>query len=188
MPAKNNKKPAKKPAVTAKKKAPAPAKKSVAQKKWGPALVAAKTYKVYIESCAFFPMNSSDGYVDHFQDGRHAAVAGRSLAAPVMIPVKAKLKSISIHYTNTTQNTPIAFFLRKHADRHSPSGEIEMSFINLPPATLPPDNYLTVTDSSFPDGNTIQDKFLHYLEVSGTGDFGAAGRITVRGMSLLYTY
>lgn len=188
MPAKNAKKPVKKIAVVPKKKGAVAAKKTAAAKK--PALLpaAAKTYKVYIESCAFFPMNSSDGYVDHFQDGRHAAVAGRSLAAPVVVPVKAKLKSISIHYTNTTKNTPIAFFLRKHADRHSPSGEIEMSFINLPPMALPPDNYLTVTDSTFPDGNVIQDKFLHYLEVSGTGDFGAAGRITVRGMSLIYTY
>lgn len=188
MPAKNTKKPARKAAIALKKKVPVVTKKSAVARKPAPVPAAAKTYKVYIESCAFFPMNSSDGYVDHFQDGRHAAIAGRSLAAPVVVPVKAKLKSISVHYTNTTKNTPIAFFLRKHTDRHSPSGEIEMSFINLPPTLLPPDNYLTVTDSTFPDGNVIQDKFLHYLEVSGTGDFGAAGRITVRGMSLVYTF
>ncbi|MFM9909342.1 MAG: hypothetical protein ACKVOW_08335, partial [Chitinophagaceae bacterium] len=79
-------------------------------------------------------------------------------------------------------------FLRKHADRHSPSGEIEMSFINIPPGVLPPDNYLTVTDTTFPDGGLIKDKFLHYLEVSGTGDYGAGGKITIRGVSLVYTY
>lgn len=180
MPAKKLKKPVAKP------KAATQNKKAVAK----PARIAAsaKTYKIYVESSAFFPVNSSDGYIDHFQDGRHSAVAGKSMAAPVIVPVKAKLKSISIHYTNTTGNTPLAFFLRKHTDRHSPSGEIEMSFISLPPATLPPDNYLTVTDNSFPDGNIIQDKFLHYLEIAGTGDFGAAGRVTVRGMSLVYTY
>ncbi|MEP7277330.1 MAG: hypothetical protein ABI813_01695, partial [Bacteroidota bacterium] len=144
--------------------------------------------KLYIESAAFFPSNSADGHVDLFQDGRRTAVAGRSLSAAVVLPVGAVLTAISLHYTNSTTNTVIALFLRKHADRHSPSGEIEMSFINLPPRTLPPDNYLTVTDTSFPDGGVIKDRFLHYIEIPGTGDFGAGGKFTVRGMSLSYTY
>jgi hypothetical protein len=151
-------------------------------------LAAKKKHTVYIESAGFFPPNSGDGYVDLFQDGRRAAIAGKSLSTPIVLPVGAVLKSISIHYTNSTPNTVLSFFLRKHADRHSPSGEIEMSFINLPPATLPPDNYLTVTDTSFPDGGVIKDRFLHYLEIPGTGDFGAGGKITVRGVSLVYTY
>ncbi|HTL06974.1 MAG TPA: hypothetical protein VL307_01910 [Chitinophagaceae bacterium] len=147
-----------------------------------------KKHTLYIESAAFFPPNSADGYVDLFQDGRRTAVAGRSLSTAIVLPVGAVLKSISIHYTNTTPNPVLSFFLRKHADRHSPSGEIEMSFINLPPAVLPPDNYLTVTDTTFPDGGVIQDRFLHYLEIPGTGDFGAGGRFTVRGASVVFLY
>jgi len=147
-----------------------------------------KKHTVYIESAAFFPPNSADGYVDLFQDGRRAAVAGRSLSTAIVLPVGAVLKSISIHYFNSTPNTVLSFFLRKHADRHSPSGEIEMSFINLPPGVLPPDNYLTVTDTTFPDGGVIKDRFLHYIEIPGTGDFGAGGKFNVRGVSLVYTY
>ncbi len=165
----------------------------IANKKAGakallPAPKAPRKHRIYIESCAFFPGNSSDGYKDLFQSGRHAVVTNKPLFTPIVLPVGAILKSISIHYTNSTTTTPIAFFLRKHADRHSPSGEIEMSFINIPPGVLPPDNYLTVTDTSFPDAGLIKDKFLHYLEVSGTGDYGAGGKITVRGVSLVYTY
>lgn len=188
------KKAAKKPV---KKTAKAPVKKS-AKKPAVKRLVAGRIgaspelgkqkHKLYIESAAFFPANSSDGYVDHFQDGRRTAVANRALVTPIVIPVGAVLKSISIHYTNSTTEAPLAFFLRKHQDRHSPSGEIEMSFISLPPGILPPDNYLTVTDTSFPDAGVIQDKFLHYLEISGTGDFGAEGKRTVRGVSLVYQY
>lgn len=147
-----------------------------------------KRHTVYIESAAFFPLNSATGYVDHFQDGRCAATAGGDLSVALPIPVGAILKSISIHYMNTTSNTVIAFFLRKHANRHSPSGEIEMSFINLPPGTLPPDNYLTVTDTTFPDGGVIQDKFLHYISVPGTGDFPGGSKLTVRGVSLVYDF
>ncbi len=188
----------KKVVVKAKKAAPkkaAPAKSAPAKKTKpavagkGPiALPIKKKHTLYIESAAFFPPNSADGYVDLFQDGRRTAVAGRALSTPIVLPVGAVLKSISIHYTNSTPNTVLSFFLRKHADRHSPSGEIEMSFINLPPAVLPPDNYLTVTDTTFPDGGVIQDRFLHYVEIPGTGDFGAGGKFTVRGVSVVYTY
>ena len=152
-----------------------------------PAPTGVKTWKIYIESAAFFPENSADGYVDHFQNGRNAAVPDRMMAAPIIIPVGAKLKSISIHYTNTTASSKLAFFLRKHADRVSPSGEIEMSFIDLPNTSLPPDNFLTVTDTSFPNSGVIQDKFLHYIEVP-TGDWGAGGKVTIRGVSLVYTF
>lgn len=152
-----------------------------------PAPANVKTWKVYIESAAFFPENSADGYVDHFQSGRNTIVPDRMMAAPIILPVGAKLQSISIHYTNTTSSSKLAFFLRKHADRHSPSGEIEMSFIDLPNTSLPPDNYLTVTDTSFPNSGVIQDKFLHYIEVP-TGDWGAGGRVTIRGVSLVYKF
>jgi hypothetical protein len=147
-----------------------------------------KTHTIYIESSAFGALNSADGYVDNFQDGRHAATPNRTLVAPIVLPVGAVLKSISIHYMNTTSSTVLALFLRKHADRHSPSGEIEMSFISLPNTALPPDNYLTVTDTTFPVGGVIEDRFLHYLEVPGTGNFGADGKITIRGVSIGYTY
>lgn len=180
--------PAKKPVKKAAKK-PA-AKRSTAASSNRLVLVepGKQKHKIYIESSAFFPANSSDGYVDHFQDGRRTAVANRALLTPIVLPVGAILKSMTIHYTNSTTETPLAFFLRKHQDRHSPSGEIEMSFISMPPGVLPPDNYLSVTDTSFPDGGVIQDKFLHYLEVSGTGDFGSEGRRTIRGVSLYYQY
>jgi len=147
-----------------------------------------KPTSVFIGPAAFFPGNSEYGYIDLFQEGRCTAVPNRDLYTPIVVPVGATLNSISIHYINTTANPVLCLFLRLHADRVSPSGEIEMSFINLPPASLPPDNYLTVTDNSFPDGNVIQDRFLHYLEIQGTGDFGDAGKVTVRGVSFAYTY
>ena len=184
----------KKTAATIKKTAPK--KAAIAKAKSTPAAKGLiplpkpvkKSYTFFIESAAFFPASSADGYVDLFQDGRRTAVAGRSLSTAIVLPVGALLKSISIHYKNTTPNTLLSFFLRKHADRHSPSGEIEMSFINLPPGTLPPDDYLTVTDTSFPDGGIIQDRFLHYLEIPGTGDFGTGGLFSVRGVSYTYAY
>ena len=190
MPAKKKKAAVKVKKAAPKKAAPAKAKspKPLAAGKGPVPLPVKKKHTLYIESAAFFPPNSADGYVDLFQDGRRTAVAGRSLSTAIVIPVGAVLKSISIHYTNSTPNTVLSFFLRKHADRHSPSGEIEMSFINLPPASLPPDNYLTVTDTSFPDGGVIQDRFLHYVEIPGTGDFGAGGKFTVRGVSVVYNY
>lgn len=189
----------KKPVIKAGKVKKAAVKKSAASKvtrstKKIPAKISGmypakpSLHKIYIESAAFFPANSSDGYVDHFQAGRRTAVANRSLLAPIVLPVGAVIKSMSIHYTNNTKESPFAFFLRKHQDRHSPSGEIEMSFISMPPGSLPPDNFLTVTDTSFPDGGVVQDKFLHYLEVSGTGDFGDEGRRTIRGVSVEFLY
>jgi hypothetical protein len=187
---------AKKKAVSKKKKASSKqsarvpqktAKKSTAAKEVFSKIIKRK-HKIYIESAAFLPANSADGHVDLFQDGRHTATAGKSLSTAIVLPVGAVLKSISIHYTNSTPAPVLSFFLRKHADRHSPSGEIEMSFINLPPAILPPDNYLTVTDTTFPDAGLIRDRFLHYLEIPGTGDFGAGGKFTVRGVSLSYVY
>ena len=196
MPPAKKKKLAVKKSTKATPKKAAVKKKSVATKKsslisnlpFPQPLPARKTYTVYIESTAFFPLNSADGYVDLYQDGRHTAIAGKSLATAIAIPVGAALTAFSVHYTNSTPNAVLSFFLRKHADRHSPSGEIEMSFISLPPGVLQPDNYLTVTDNSFPDGGVIQDRFLHYIEIPGTGDFGTGGMFTVRGVSYSYTF
>jgi hypothetical protein len=171
--------------VTAKKTMPAKAAKKII----APLPVARpKKHTIYIESSAFGALNSADGYIDNFQDGRHTATPNRSLVTPIVLPVGAVIKSMSIHYMNTTSSNVMAVFLRKHADRHSPSGEIEMSFITLPNSTLPPDNYLTVTDTTFPVGGVVEDRFLHYLEVNGTGNFGADGKITVRGVSISYVY
>jgi len=194
MPVKKKKTAVKKTTKTSSGKSTAVKKQATPSKKMSiPALtplpiLPKKSYTVYIGPSAFFPGNSEYGYVDLFQDGRCTAVPNRDLYTPIVVPVGATLNSISIHYINTTANPVLCLFLRLHADRVSPSGEIEMSFINLPPASLPPDNYLTVTDNSFPDGNVIQDRFLHYLEIQGTGDFGAAGKVTVRGVSFTYTY
>ncbi len=168
-------------------KAAKTAKRNTIPKKKSPVPLS-KKHTIYIESSAFLPLNSTDGYVDLFQQGRHAAVSGQSLAAPIVLPVGAVIKSFSIHYTNSTNDNVLAFFLRKHADRHCPSGEIEMSFISLSPGTLPPDNYLTVTDTTFPGGGVVKNKYLHYLEVPGTGNFGAAGIRTIRGVSIVYNY
>ncbi len=167
MPAKKKNAPAKPKKVSSKKTSSA---KAVPVKKKSPKASAQKgilprpipkRYTIYIESAAFFPANSADGYVDLFQDGRRTATPGKSLSTAIIVPVGAVLKSISIHYTNSTSSPVLSFFLRKHADRVSPSGEIEMSFINLPPGVLPPDNYLTVTDTTFPNAGVIQDRFLH---------------------------
>lgn len=202
MPAKKKKAAAKKPVakktvpnakkVSPKKPAPAKKKPAIAKKsvtgRIVPLDLITKTNTLYIESSAFFPLVSQSGYIDLFQDGRCAESAGNTLSTPVVLPVGAVLTSVSIHYMNTTSSTVIAFFLRKHADRHSPSGETEMSFITLPPGTLPPDNYLTVTATAFPDGGVIQDRFLHFIEVPSTGNWGDGGRLTVRGISLVYNY
>ena len=197
MPVKKKKAPVKVKKAVSKKALPA---KATAKKKTTPAkkgfpipviprpLPLPKQHTVYIGASAFFPMNSENGYVDLFQEGRCTAVPNRDLHTPIVVPVGATLNSISIHYINTTANPVLCLFLRLHADRFSPSGEVEMSFINLPPAILPANNYPTVTDTTFPDGNIIQDRFLHYLEVHGTGDFGDAGKITVRGVSYTYTF
>ena len=129
--------PVKKKKAAPKAKKAAPEKAAAAKKKTAPSAAPAraplpapvkKKYTVYVESAAFFPPNSADGYVDLFQSGRRTAVAGKSLSTAIIIPVGAVLKSISIHYTNSTPNTVLSFFLRKHADRHSPSGEIENVF------------------------------------------------------------
>ena len=144
------------------------------------------TYTFYVDSSAFFPLNSSAGYIDFGQDGRCAAVAGESLTAPVVLPVGATLQSFSIHYLNTTPTTVNAIFLRKHMDRHSGTGEVEMSFISIPPGNMPPDNYLTVTDTSFSNAGVIQDRFTHFIEIPDTGNFGGGGKLTIRGIS--YTY
>ncbi|MEO5682435.1 MAG: hypothetical protein ABIQ88_07315 [Chitinophagaceae bacterium] len=186
----------KKVAVKAKKAVPkkaAPAKKkSVVAKRGIPIpkfpLPAKKKYTVYIGQSAFFPQNSENGYIDLFQEGRCTAIPNRDLHTPIVVPVGATLNSISIHYINTTANPVLCLFLRLHADKFAPSGTVEMSFINMPPAILPPNNYPTVTDTTFADGNIIQDRYLHFLEIHGTGDFGAAGKITVRGVSFTYTY
>ena len=170
----------------AKKAAPKKAVKKIAAPR--PGIPVAKKHTLYIHHSAFQATNSSDGVIDHFQSGRHTAVPNKSLSAPIALPVGAKIKSMSIYYTNSTTNNPIATFLRLHVNRHCPSGEIEMSFINLAPGVLPPDNYLTVTDTSFTDGGLIKKDYLHYLEINGTGDFGAAGRIALRGISITYTY
>lgn len=187
----------KKKVITAKKTAPQKAakakKKAVAVKKSLPLprmplpVSAKKKYTVYIGQSAFFPQNSENGYTDLFQEGRCTAIPNRDLHTPIVVPVGAKLNSISIHYINTTANPVLCLFLRLHADKFAPSGTVEMSFINMPPAILPPFTYPTVTDTRFADGNIIQDRFLHFLEIHGTGDFGAAGKVTVRGVSFTYT-
>ncbi len=140
MPAKKKKAAAKAKKVTVKKSVTVKAKSAKTSAIGGITfpLPIKKATTVYIESAAFFPGNSSDGYVDLFQDGRRTAVAGRSLSTAVVIPAGATLNSISVHYTNSTPNPVMAVFLRKHADRHSPSGEIEMSFISLPPGMFCP--------------------------------------------------
>jgi len=144
-------------------------------------------HRIYIHASAFFPVASASGYIDDYQGGRMSAVPDGFLRAPIVLPVGAKLLSFSVHYVNTTKEEKLSFFLRHHADRHSPSGEIEMSFINLPSTTLPPDDYLTVTDTSFPDSGIIKDRFLHYFEIP-TGNYGRKGKVAIRGVSITYAY
>jgi hypothetical protein len=186
--AKKNTKASPKKAVPAKKKTAAPKKPLILSPLPIRPISVKKMYTVYIGASAIFPMNSEDGWTDLFQEGRCTAVPNRDLHTPIVIPVGATLNSLSIHYINTTANPVLCLFMRLHADRFSPSGECEMSYINLPPAILPEFSYPTVTDDSFPDSNIIQDRFMHYLELHGTGDFGAAGKITIRGISYTYTF
>lgn len=178
------------------RKAP-PARAAVAKKTTKPAAKAAKpisigrksgTHVVYVDSRAFFPADSSLGYVDHFQDGRQTNVEGTALVAALILPVNAVLKSVTVYYKNTGKRDMQFFILKKSIDHHCPSGEVEVTIDFLPPATLAPDNFVAKFIDHFDAGGLIKDKYLYFMEVYGTGKPTEEDVRLLRGARIEYIY
>jgi hypothetical protein len=146
------------------------------------------TYVLYIDSSFFFPGESGDGYADDFQSGRYAIDSNKALQAPIILPVGATIKSVTIYYKNTsTDSMPIAI-LKKHIDHHCFSGEVEVSLDNCPAGSSIPDNYLEKFINHFDAGGVILDKYLYFIQVFNTGMLDGGLWRTLRGIRLEYVY
>jgi len=148
-----------------------------------------KTNRVvlYVDSSFFFPEDSGHGYTDDFQGGRYTLTPNQLLQAPILLPVGAKIFTITMYYKNTSTEPMMVTYLKKHINHHAFSGEVEVSFENLPPGSLPPDNYLEKVINHFENLGVIKDKYLYFLQVQGTGKIDATKIKTVRGMRIEYT-
>jgi len=143
------------------------------------------TQVIYIDSCAFFPRVSTEGYVENGQEGRNNLTPEYGLMAPLPLPVNSVFKSVTIYYKNTTQDWMQVAILKKHIDHHCYTGEFEVSLDSLPPATLPPDNFVSLYIDHFADGGLVKDKYLYFIEISNTIN-NETGMRTVRGMRIEY--
>jgi hypothetical protein len=104
----------------------------------------------------------------------------------LLLPVGAKIITITIYYVNTTSEQMMFIFLKKHIDHHAPSGEVEVSFELLPSGTLPPDNFLAKEVNHFENSGVIRDKYLYFLQVQATGKKDEKNLKTVTGMRIEY--
>lgn len=178
------------------KKAPPP--KAVAPKKavktvskasrTAPGLRIKGTHVLYVDSRFFFPGDSSLGYIDHFQEGRQTVTPGTGLVAALPLPVNAVMKSVTVYYKNTSTEDMQFFILKKSIDHHCPSGEVEVTIDFLPPATLPPDDFVAKFIDHFDAGGLIKDKYLYFIEVYGTGKPSEKDVRLLRGIRIEYTY
>jgi hypothetical protein len=141
---------------------------------------------LYVDSSFFFPGDSEQGYIDDFQGGRYTLTPNQMLQAPILLPVGARIFTITMYYKNTSKEPMMVTYLKKHIDHHAFSGEVEVSFENLPPGTLPPDNYLATVINHFENSGVIRDKYLYFLQVQGTGKIDDEQIRTVRGMRIEY--
>jgi hypothetical protein len=141
---------------------------------------------VYIDSCFFFPPQSSSGYIENFQEGRNTVISAHSLMAALPLPVGAVIKTITVYYKNTSKEDMQVLILKKHIDHHAFSGEVEVSLDFLPPAAVPPDDFAAKVIDHFDAGGLIKDKYLYYIEIANTTKTADEVR-TVRGMRLEYT-
>jgi hypothetical protein len=180
--------------TTTKKSAPAgkPAKekagfigKLIKKAVKGPIKKAGNTV-LYVDSSFFFPGTSDQGYVDDFQRGRYTKTPNNILQAPVLLPVGAKIITITMYYMNTTSEPMMFIFLKKHIDHHAPSGEVEVSFESMPPGTLAPDNFLEKEVNHFDNLGVIKDKYLYFIQIAATGKPDETNIRTVRGMRIEY--
>jgi hypothetical protein len=185
---KSSKKTAKKaplPKAIAPKK---PVKKATKALKSNTVLRSKGAHVVYIDSRFFFPGDSSLGYIDHFQEGRQTLTPGTSLVAALPLPVGAVMRSVTVYYKNTGTEDMQFFILKKSIDHHCPSGEVEVTIDFLPPATLPPDDFVAKFIDHFDAGGLIKDKYLYFIEVYGTGKPSEKDVRLLRGISIDYTY
>lgn len=143
---------------------------------------------LYVDSSFFFPGDSDQGYIDDFQRGRYTKTPNHILQAPILLPVGAKIITITMYYMNTTSEPMMFIFLKKHIDHHAPSGEVEVSFETMPPGTLAPDNFLAKEVNHFDNLGVIKDKYLYFLQVAATGKIDETKMKTVRGMRIEYQF
>jgi len=67
---------------------------------------------LYVDSCFFFPGDSEHGYLDDFQGGRYTRVANQMLQAPILLPVGAKIITITMYYKNTSSEPMMVTYLK----------------------------------------------------------------------------
>jgi hypothetical protein len=153
-----------------------------------PALREKGAHVVYVDSRFFFPADSSLGYIDHFQEGRQTVTPGTGLVAALPLPVNAVIRSITVYYKNTSTEDMQFIILKKSIDHHCPSGEVEVTIDFLPPASLPPDDFVAKYIDHFDAGGLIKNKYLYFVEVYGTGKPSEKDVRLLRGISIDYTY
>ena len=148
----------------------------------------AKKHVLFVDSSFFFPAVSADGYSDEGQAGRRILAPNKVLQAPLLLPVKAKMLSITIYYKNTTSDQMQVVILKKHIDHHAPSGEVEVSIDFCPPATLAPDNFVSKVINHFDAAGVIKDKYLYFIQVINTTRTDATQHRFLRGIRIEYQY
>jgi len=185
--------PAPKKKTTVKKAAatrPAKRAKATAPKKGLPPLrpLFKASHTLYIDSSFFFPPDNTEGYIDDSQAGRYTTTLNGMLQAPLILPVGATIKAVTIYYKNTsTESMPIAI-LKKSIDHYCFSGEVEVSLDNCTPGVSVPDNYLAKLIDHFEGGGAIIDRYLYFIQVYSTGKIDEAQWRTLRGIRIDYTY
>lgn len=173
------------PKAAAPKKAVKAAAKTL---KTAPVLRSKGAHVVYVDSRFFFPADSSLGYIDNFQEGRQTVTPGTALVAALPLPVNAVIRSVTVYYKNTGTEDMQFFILKKSIDHHCPSGEVEVTIDFLPPATLPPDDFVAKFIDHFDAGGLIKDKYLYFIEVYGTAKTSEKDVRLLRGIRIDYTY
>jgi len=146
------------------------------------------SHTLYIDSSFFFPPDNTEGYTDDSQAGRYTTTLNGMLQAPLILPVGAALKTITIYYKNTsTESMPVAI-LKKSIDHYCFSGEVEVSLDNCQPGTSVPDNYLAKLIDHFEGGGLILDQYLYFIQLYSTGKVDEAQWRTLRGIRIDYSY
>ncbi len=172
-----------------KKAAPAPTKKLPMPLPKPVPLPKAGKKIIYIDSCLFFPAYAADGYSDDYQAGRYANSADGTgtLQAPIVLPVGAKINTITVYYKNTTQDEIQVNFVRKHTEHWASTEEFLISYEGLSPAGTAPDYFSSVVINHFGD-NKIKEKYLYYIMISMLGKLSETEIRTVRGLRIDYNY
>jgi len=135
----------------------------------------------------FFPLNSADGYSDDYQGGRYTSSGDGTLQAPIVLPVGAKINTITVYYKNTTEDEIQVNFVRKNTEHWASTEEFLISYEGLPPAGVAPDFFSSVIINHFGD-NKIKEKYLYYIMISMVGKVSDTEIRTIRGLRIDYNY